>query len=146
MMTRRLTISRPVRRRGLTILEVILSIGIFLAASTVITQLIGTGARAAVSGRYESQAALLAESKMAEVVAGAQELIPGNDQSFRPEETEDAFTWSLIVDETGQGDLMQVTVEVRHTNPQRQVDAEFALSRYIRDPQIYIDAATAEEE
>ena len=33
MMTRRLTISRPVRRRGLTILEVILSIGIFLAAS-----------------------------------------------------------------------------------------------------------------
>lgn len=134
------------KRAGLTILEVILSIGIFLASATIITQLLSTGSRAAVEGRLRSEMALLAESQMAEVTAGVQELTPVSSQSFEGEiEVDPSLTWSLEVDDGGQGDLLQVTVRVEHTNAQDEVDSQFSLTRLMRDPQIWLDAAAEAE-
>jgi general secretion pathway protein I len=136
-------------RSGLTILEVILAIGIFLASATIITQLLGTGTRAAVEGRLKSEMILLAESKMAEFSSGVRELSPISSQSFDDEgiEVDEGFTWSAEIDEGGQGDLLSLTIQVEHTNAQDEVDLNFSITRLMRDPQIWLDAqAEAEEE
>ncbi len=133
--------SRQRARQGLTILEVIISIGIFLASMTIVSQLLGTGSRAAVEARLRSEMALLAESKMGEIVAGIQEMNATSGQDFEDEDTDSAYTWGLEVEEGIQGDLLQVTVTVEHENGQGDVDANFQLSRMMRDPQIWIDAA-----
>lgn len=137
---------RQSARRGLTLLEVILSIGIFLAASTVLTQLLGTGTRAAVEGRRQSQLALLAESKMAEVVSGILEPDAVDGQGFDDPNIDASIRWGMIVEETGQGDLLQITIEVTHENAQREESSRFALTRLMRDPQAWLDAAMSEEE
>lgn len=131
-------------RSGLTILEVILSIGIFLASATVVSQLLTTGTRAAVEGRHQSQMAMLAQSKMDEVVAGIQEMSAGDNQGFEGD-VDPGYTWGLTVEEGGQGDLLSVTITVTHENSDRVEDATLSLTRLMRDPQIYIDAAAAAE-
>jgi type II secretory pathway pseudopilin PulG len=136
----------PRSRNGLTILEVLLALGIFLASATIITDLLGTGTRASVEGRLRSQMALLAESQMAEAGAGVLDLNSVSSQSFETDiEVEESLTWSMEVEE-GEGDLLTVTVTVEHTNDQDEVDQSFSLTRLMRDPQIWIDAAEDQEE
>lgn len=133
-------------RNGLTILEVLLALGIFLASATIVTDLLGTGTRASVEGRLRSQMALLAESQMAEAGAGILELNSVSSQSFETDvEVDESLTWSMDV-EDGDGDLLTVTVTVEHTNDQDDVDQSFSLTRLMRDPQIWLDAAEDEEE
>ncbi|MFK7819304.1 MAG: hypothetical protein AB8G99_11350 [Planctomycetaceae bacterium] len=136
------------KRSGLTILEVIIAIGIFLASATVVAQLLGTGTRAAVEGRLKSQMILLAESKLAEFSSGVRELSPVSSQSFDDEgiDVDEAFTWSAEVDEGGQGDLLSLTIQVEHTNEQDEIDLSFSITRLMRDPQIWLDAQAAAEE
>lgn len=136
-------------RRGLTILEVIISIGIFLGSATIIAQLLGTGTQAAVDGRLKSQVALLAESKMAELASGVVELSSSGSQSFDDVgdmEIDEAFTWSAEVEDGGQNDLLSVSVTVEHKNEQDEVDFAFTLTRLMRDPEIWLDAQISEEE
>lgn len=134
-------------RDGLTILEVILAIGVFLASATIITQLLATGTRAAVEGRLKSQLALLAESKMAEAASGVIELVSASSQSFDDDvEVDPEFTWTLDIEPGSDGDLLTVTVLTEHTNAQDNVDMNFSITRLMRDPQIWIDAAAEAEE
>ncbi len=134
-------------RRGLTILEVIISIGIFLASATVVSQLLGTGTRAALAGRRRSQMTLLAETKMSEIAAGIREMTSADGQNFEQDDpgSED-YTWSVTVEDGGMGDLMLVTVTVEHTKGAGDVDDAFKLARLMRDPQVWIDAAEAASE
>ncbi len=150
MMMRRHSLQQR-SRRGLTILEVIISIGIFLGSATIIAQLLGTGTQAAVDGRLKSQQALLAESKMSELASGVVELSSSSAQSFDDQgdiEVSPAYKWSAEIDEGGQGDLLSVSVTVEHTTDQDEVDFTFTLTRLMRDPQIWLDAqiAASEEE
>ncbi len=133
-----------VPRSGLTILEVIIAIGIFLASATVVAQLLGSGTRAAIAGRHRSQMTLLAESKMAEFTSGVREIASVNNQNF-DEEGYDEYTWSVASEtsEQGGGSLLLVTVTVEHSAELGESGDSFKLTRLMRDPQTWIDAAEA---
>jgi type II secretion system protein I len=121
-------------RRGITLYEVVLALAIFAGAMAAISQAIATGTRAALQARLQSQAMLLCESKMAEVVSGA---IPPLSVAESPFEEEglDGWTWSLIVGDGPRVGLVLVEVEVACRRVGDSVDASFSFSRLVRDPQ-----------
>ena len=57
-------------RRGITLYEVVIALVIFSGSVAAISEAVSTGMRAAVQSRLQSQAILLAQSKMQEVIAG----------------------------------------------------------------------------
>ena len=60
-------------RRGLTLLEIVLALAICAIAMTLLAQLVGIGNRAAAVARDSAKAQMIAESMMAEVMAGITE-------------------------------------------------------------------------
>jgi general secretion pathway protein I len=135
-------------RAGISLFEVLLALGIFLAAVVTLTQLSETGMRAAVQARLQTHAILRCESKLAEIATGVEPLEDVADQPFPDDEN---WVWSL---ESGAGphtDLLQVTVTVEYLGETQLATAGFSLSRLIRDPAVFAaaaeaDAAAAEEE
>src|SRR5262249_30485154 len=74
---------RPRRaRRGLSLLEVLVSLSIFLFALIVIGRLVVMGTDLALDVQYQSQATQLCQSKMAEVLCGAVPLSSQNEVPF----------------------------------------------------------------
>ncbi|MBL8819452.1 MAG: prepilin-type N-terminal cleavage/methylation domain-containing protein [Planctomyces sp.] len=132
-------------RSGLTLLEVLISLAIFLSSLTGIMQLLAIGQRAELQARLQAEAVIRCESKMAEVIAGIEELKSGAGQPFLDEGNEEGFwQWKLEVADAGTTGLLQVTVIVDHQLSEDQINAGFTLTRYMRDPQIFIDAALSE--
>jgi general secretion pathway protein I len=135
---------REERRRGLTIYEVVLSMAIFVLAMVAVTQLVSSGSRASVNAQLQSQAALRAETKMAEVVAGFQPLASVAGEADPEDER---WLWSLdVVDSAATTGVKELTVTITHLSEAGEADASYSLKRMMRDPQLYIDAAQAEEE
>ena len=130
-------------RAGLSLLEVLLSVAIFLGALTAIMQLLNAGQLSETGARLRTEAALRCEAKMAEIVAGIQEAVTSNDQKF-PDDEIGNWHWSA---EVGSGDatsLLKITVTVEHLPDGKTPNAAFTLTRYMRDPQLFIDAALSE--
>lgn len=99
-----------------------------------VSQLITTGTQASVQSRLRSQAILLCETKMAEVVAGAVPLQVVNGATM-PEATPE-WTWSLVMGPGPQTGVLQVRVTVSHQSGR----AGYTLTRLMRDPQVVLDA------
>lgn len=135
--------ARTAGRTGLTILEVLVSLSIFLGAMAAIGQLISSGSRAAVAAQLQSQAMLRCESVAAEVAAGIFPLQATEGQSFA-DDASGQWTWSLALLESPHVDLIAYEVTVRHVNNVGRVNAAFSLQRQVRDPQLYELAAEAE--
>ena len=62
---------------GFTLLEVLVSLSIFLVAYAALAQLYTTGSKAAIAAALETQAVLRCESKLAELIAGVESLEAG---------------------------------------------------------------------
>lgn len=131
-------------RHGLTLLEVLLSLGLFLGALAALSQLWYGGVRASVQARLATQAILRCESKLNEVVAGA---VPLQSASETPFEDDATWTWSLQVESGPHTDSLLVTVKVSHPGQSGLSSSDFQLRRLIRDPQVWTAAqqATTEE-
>jgi len=99
------------RPAGLTLLEVVLSIAIFLSTLAVLSQLISTGVRAAVRSRLQTQAVLRCQAKMEEILAGAEPLAEVSEGTFEDDE-EDNWRWSLSVEPTDTDNLYKLVVKV----------------------------------
>ena len=130
-------------RRGLSLLEVLLSVAIFLGALTAIMQLLNSGQQSEVSARLKTEAALRCDAKMAEIISGIEEAVSSEDQKF-PDDEIGNWRWSA---EVGSGDvtsLLRITVTVEHLPDGKTPNAAFTLTRYMRDPQLFIDAALSE--
>lgn len=130
-------------RNGLTLLEVIISVAIFLGALTAILEGLAIGQRAELSARLQSEAVLRCEAKMGEIVCGASE---AKSSQANPFEDDDIGTWewSVQVIEAGAAGLLQITVLVEHKPGGDAPNAAFTLVRYMRDPQLFLDAALQE--
>ena len=143
---RRLNRTTPIARRGssnrsgLSLLEVLLSVAIFLGAFTAIMQLLNAGSDAEVSARLQSEAVLRCDAKMAEIVAGVEKAVSSSDGIFEDDEIGN-WKWSAEVTNAGAEHLMMVTVTVEHLPDGKNSNAGFTLTRYMRDPQLFIDAA-----
>ncbi len=130
--------SKP--RPGLTLIEVMLGLVIMLLALVAIGRLVDMGTDSANEGRLTARANRLAESKLAEVEAGA---VPFDSSggTFEPEEP--SWSWSLETQQPGPANLYQVTVRVYREVSGRRF--EVSLTQMILDPQAMGTAAQAEK-
>ncbi len=129
-------------RNGLSLLEVIISIAIFLAALTVIMYTQKVGQEAETAAHLKSEAVIRCEAVMGEILCGAQKAESSADNHFDDDE-EGKWEWAAEISDSGTTDLLKVTVLVEH-RPDSGSDnpnAAFALVRYMRDPQLFLDAA-----
>jgi general secretion pathway protein I len=103
---------RPVNSRpALSLLEVIISLAVFLLSLVGLGHLVTAAGSIAHEAQHRSQAGLLAQSKMAEVAAGA---VPLSSQSSVPFDEDPNSTWSLDVQQgSPAANLFNVTVSVR---------------------------------
>ena len=86
------------RRPGLTLLEVLVALAIFLFAMVVMGGLITTAGDQALEVQYQSRAAQLCQSKLAEVNAGVVKLDSQSNVSF---DEDSDWQWSLNCEQDG---------------------------------------------
>ncbi|MCA8984968.1 MAG: hypothetical protein KDA76_14500 [Planctomycetaceae bacterium] len=116
------------RRKGLSLLEVVLSMAVLATSVAVLGQLLDSARWAATRAALETQAILHAESLLAEIVAA--EVSPA-EITQQPFEEDPAWNYSLLVDETEFETMLQLTLTVQHVNPNDIVDAEVSLVRWL---------------
>jgi general secretion pathway protein I len=117
-------------RRGLSLLEVIVALAIFLMSLVAISQLIEQGADMAVKMDDRSYASMLAQRKLAEVIAGSEPLTGHGDIPFEDDDSD--WSWSLGADLDSIANLYKVVVTVHKDTPRGKV--EIVFSQYVLDP------------
>jgi len=123
----------------LTLLEVLLATSIFLGSITAILQVMRVGHDSRISAKLDAQAALLCESLMGEYVSG---LSPLSEESETPFPTpDDQWVYSTTIEDGPGESLLKLTVLVEHKPNGQDASAYFQLSRLMRDPQLFLDAA-----
>jgi general secretion pathway protein I len=142
-------LSRTARRSGISLLEVLISTAIFLGALTAILQIMRVGHESRLSARLDAEAALRCESLMGEYVSGilplkAEAAVPFPDSGELS--SSEAWQYTTEVEDGGGTSLLKVTVLVEHVVNGTQANSYFQLSRLMRDPQLFLDAAMAAEE
>ncbi len=131
------------RRSGITLLEVVIALAIFLGAVAVISEIVSTGSRAAIRAQLQSEAVLRAETRLHEVVAGVYPLEIVQGVAF---EDDPKWQWSLLILDGPHPDVLHLEVTAAHVRSSGTVDAEFTLARLMRDPLLFIDAAASSGE
>jgi Tfp pilus assembly protein PilV len=130
-------------RAGISLFEVVLALSIFLGAVVALSQLTNNGMRTAVSARLQTQAVLRCESKLAELVAGVEPLEDVTEQPFDDDEN---WTWSLATATGPHADLLNITVSATYDSGSERSLASYSISRLLRDPLVFEEAAAAEAE
>lgn len=136
---------RDRQRSGLSLLEVIISVAIFLGALTAIMQGLAIGQRSELSARLQSEAVLRCEAKMGEIICGATEAASSQGNRFDDDEIGN-WEWSVQIGDGGAQNLLEITVLVEHKPGGEEPNAAFSLVRFMRDPQLFLDAALQESE
>ncbi|NBO94169.1 MAG: hypothetical protein EBV06_17945, partial [Planctomycetia bacterium] len=121
---------RRFRRPGLSLLEVIFAMAIFLTSLAALAQLISMANTAAYEAKYRSLAVQLARSKMAEVRVGAVALDSVGDSPL-PDDSD--FNWEMDVSSGSVEGLHQVTLRVYRMRPNGS-RIEASLSELIIEP------------
>ncbi|MFK7777319.1 MAG: prepilin-type N-terminal cleavage/methylation domain-containing protein [Gimesia sp.] len=130
-------------RSGLTLLEVLISLSIFLGALAAISQLISTGSRAALQAQMRTQAIIKCQSKLAEVLAGVQPMESVSLATF--DEDNDNWKWSLNVEPGDYENVLKLMVTVQYTGESETIFSSYQLMRQVRDPAMLLDAANTVE-
>lgn len=102
-------------RRGFTLVEALIAIVLIVIGIGGALGAVSAGLRAQTAGAFYSDAALLAQSKMAEIES-ASDLSPGvTNGDFLPEAPQ--FAWTCRIEEGPEGlGLWHVALEVFHAN------------------------------
>lgn len=128
-------------RRGITLYEVVVALVIFAGAIAAISEGVSTGVRAALQSRLQSQAILLCQSKMGEVVAGAVPRSSMGETAFTESGLE-GWTWALSVKPGPHTGVQLVEINVAYQPAANSVDASFSLERLVRDPAAFVTSET----
>lgn len=140
----RTTIIVPsIRRAGITLFEVVLALAIFLGATAVIGQILQNGSRAATKAQLTSEASIRCEKRMNELLSG---VLPLTAVQNAPFEDNASWQWSINVLDTSVISLLEAEVVVQHVNSRGAADLTYRMNRYLKDPQLYEDAAILPEE
>lgn len=131
---------RPPARRGLSLIEVLLSLVVLVLSLAAIGQLVEAGTTRAAEARANTRGTRLAQGKLAEAETG---LVPVGTESAGAFDGEDA-DWSYTVswEPAGPPNLFTVTCTVTRTVQGRPI--EIALNQLIFDPTLMGSAAQAE--
>lgn len=125
-------------RRGISLFEVVLALGIFLGATAAITQVLRTGSRASIRAQLQSQAELFCDRQMNRVLAGIEpmESVPTGSLDGHQD-----WNWSLTVSDGGLPWLLRLELSVEHSSSNPNAVVKSDLVRLVRDPQFYVNAA-----
>ena len=124
-------IRRGNARKGLSLLEVILSIAILGGSLVVIGSLVNLGYQHAVNTRLRSDANIICDTTMAEVAAGVLELQTSGNQVV---ETNPDWIYSVNVGDSDQPGLKVVTVQVSQQTQTTRVPIIVTATRFMVDP------------
>jgi general secretion pathway protein I len=127
--------------RGITLYEVVIALAIFSGAVVALFEALSTATRAALQARMQSQAVLLAETKMAEVVGGAIPATSSGDVPFTDAGLE-GWSYSITVAPATHAGINQIQVSVFCRQAPSSVDASFTMARLLRDQQAFVTSAT----
>jgi len=134
---------RSSRRHGLSLLEILVSTAILLASLTAIMQVLNVGHNSRLSAVLDAEAILRCESVMGELLAGVRPLASSSAEPF---EDNPKWMWNAGISDQGSTSLLQVEVVVEHSPTGDQVNSSYSLTRYVRDPQIFLDAGEGDDE
>lgn len=118
------------RRSGLSLLEVLVAMAIFLFSVIAIAHMIGLAGDRALVVQRQSQAIQICQTKMAEVIAGA---IPLSSQSDVPLDEDPDWHWSLNAQSGSVPGLWNVNIKVSRQGPTK---LETSLSQLVLDPSL----------
>ena len=122
---------RSARRPGLTLLEVLLALAIFLFSLAALARLFTIATDRARDVQWQSRATRLAQSKLNEVVAGVIAVNIGDSGAF---DDEPEWEWSVESEsDSSVPNLWRVTVRVWREFPDK-TQAETTLTQYVIDP------------
>ena len=121
-------------RRGFSLFEVVLSLAVFLAAFSALSELSSSGMSSAVQARLRTKAILRCESKLAELVAAVEPLEDIDGQAF---EDDANWSWSLATTPGTHADLLLLTVTVTYDGGTEMAASGFSMSQLIRDPIVF---------
>jgi len=130
-------------RRGLTLLEIVLSLAIFFGSITALSQLAWTGGRAAVNAKLRSQATIRAEAKLNEVLAGIEPMQSVSGTAF-PDDNH--WTWSQNVVPSSHPELVQIDLTVSYRGVGRMTNVDVTLRRWAREQALFVKAVTQEKQ
>lgn len=122
---------RRSRRRGFSLLEVLLATAILIGSSVVLMELASIGMRHAASARDLSQAQRLCQSKLNEIIVG---IAPAETVRPTPCEEDPRWTYWVNVQPTERVGLVMLEVGVAQELASRKQLNRFTLVRWIRDP------------
>ena len=117
-------------RSGLSLLEVLLSLAIFLLSLVALGQLVSFGSDRARDVQYLSLASVKAQSKMNEVIAGALGMTGTGETTF---DDDSDWSWALTAEADSPPGLFRVTVTISRPRPNGS-KFEFKLNQLVLDP------------
>ena len=127
------------RRPGLSLLEVLLALTIFLLSLTAIGGLVDYGAARGTAAQTQAMGVRLAQSKLAEVEAGVMPVSSGGSGTF---DEDPNWNWSVEPGDMVATNVYSVTVRAwREIGGQRH---EVSLTQMIFDPTMMGNAAAAQ--
>lgn len=125
------------RRHGMTLLEVMLALLVLVVAMGGIATLTSLGRQSGADARDLTMGQLLCEGKMAEIAAGVTP--PSNTNGSFPNEPD--WTFSVTSSAAGTPGLLNVRVTVTQDPATYSEPLEFALVRWIPDPDFAAELA-----
>jgi type II secretion system protein I len=118
-------------RSGITLLEVVISLAIFMMSLAALVHLVTAASNRAVLAQHRQRAALLCQSKLADFASGSQALDSQKDGSFT--DREPGWGWTANVAEGDFPNLKNVTVTVKRDLPTGQT-VQVSMTQMIIDP------------
>jgi type II secretion system protein I len=119
-------------RPGISLLEVLAALSIFLISFAALGHLVQSSADRALDVQLQSQAARLAQSKLHEVVWGIEPL-SSSSGSFDDDPNDTGWQWTLDCEQGNITNLWNVTVTV-HRDLIDSTHIEFTLNQMVLDP------------
>ena len=117
-------------RRGLSLLEVLVSLAIFLMSLIAISQIVDVGVNMSQDMEMRSHAAMLAQTQLARVVSGELALTSVGDTPCEGDDGD--WNWCMDAEQDAAASLYRVTVTVSREALGRKT--EVAFSQYVLDP------------
>ena len=131
---------RPTRRPGLSLLEILLSLAIFLLSLVAIGGLVDVGSQRGLDAAMQAVGTRLAQSKLAELESGALPVSTGGQGTYLEEPD---WNWTVDSIPTEVPNVYSVTVRAWRETGGRVY--EVVLTQMIFDPAQMGDAAEAQK-
>ena len=117
------------RRRGMSLMEVLLALAIFLGSLAVLGELVRLGTRNAIQARERAEAERLCATKLTELATGMEEAVPVAE---RPLDESGDWLYSVEREATTVPELFSLRVTVRQNLPEEKRPVDLGLVQWVR--------------